>query len=210
MKEIFRETAHLQELQGVVAIVLAGDRMEDSPAVGFLDDINDALFEAKFLDAIFDQHAIPERVIEIPHDAFPWFCFAVCRRAVAGRAIQRNRSLALDEINQAKIEGGIVGLVRDNFNFEQFSEADQVGEPRSADFMAIESTFHWDQTLEGLSEGLAFRGTNRQSEGDSALIWIEALDHKTVRHLWMCRLRLSFLPAPVGHLAKGPLADRSR
>src|SRR6185503_16981204 len=85
MKEIFRETAHLQELQGVVAIVLAGDRMEDSPAVGFLDDINDALFEAKFLDAIFDQHAIPERVIEIPHDAFPWFCFAVCRRAVAGR-----------------------------------------------------------------------------------------------------------------------------
>ena len=56
-----------EPLHGFLGIVAAGNRVQDSPAVQLLDDLVHAWFQGD--GGIFQKHAVPDRVIQVPYDA---------------------------------------------------------------------------------------------------------------------------------------------
>jgi hypothetical protein len=79
---------------GLVEIVLAGDRVENTAAIQTLDDFGDPGFQAEFVRTIFDENSVPQGVVQIPNNAFdPGFPFF--------RASLR-LGLALDKIQKPK------------------------------------------------------------------------------------------------------------
>ena len=71
MEEVLVQSPLPEDGHHVVGIVLAGDRMQDAATVRLLDRGDDVEPETNALRSILDQGPIPERVVQVPHDALP-------------------------------------------------------------------------------------------------------------------------------------------
>ena len=95
-KKVFLQVELLKNLHRFIAVVLAGNGVQDSAVVQGLNDLSDLRLQLQFVRAIFDQNPVPHRMIQIPYHAFDLLGPLGCLLHL------------LNELHQAKIERSAV------------------------------------------------------------------------------------------------------
>jgi len=107
-QEVVRQSVPLQRFQGFIGVVLTRDRMQDTSLVQFANDRNNTFTEPNFVWSIFNQDAIPQRVVQIPYDTFDW----------VATNLGRNGEYFSHKIHQTEIEHSLIRVVGHDLDLE--------------------------------------------------------------------------------------------